>query len=469
MRRLDGAVWLLAVCVAPAAAAAAPAGDGGPDACALTAPTLARLGFAGLPARASKHERRDLAAVDRAIRTKDLRQAKTALEALARAAPDDVEALQRLATVHARLDDLGAACSDLARLAELDFVAVAGRLDSDAAFVKLKASPLGARLRAHFETIDELWRRGATAGLPAMMSVGARDSLDVWKPSLTRVGVYVHEVRRFLPLAASVAGVSAGLANPATKSVVVVAPDVNECHTDFCPHLASARVLVFDMNDWRRAPLRWRYDEPDSVLTELDVRLAADGTAVSAHDCCCWRDCRSPWKKLGAGASSAARPGDVEARTLSVDFRGALLGLAPAGYRVREGRLSVEGGSDVALARQHADPQAVHAILSDGKSGTVIVFSTIDRCACDAKTEGPIFRWVASTIDLSAKRATVIMEGTGAGAALLDGGGAVYVQTGSTVRRWPSIATFGHEPGEAITPGILLVPPRSPRRDCCGL
>jgi len=40
---------------------------------------------------------------------------------------------------------------------------------------------------------------------------------------------------------------------------------------------------------------------------------------------------------------------------MSVDFRGSLLAIAPAGAQVRQGRLA-----DVQLAAEHADATAVH-------------------------------------------------------------------------------------------------------------
>ena len=43
------------------------------------------------------------------------------------------------------------------------------------------------------------------------------------------------------------------------------------------------------------------------------------------------------------------------------------------------------------------------------------------------------------------------------------------MQTGDTLRRWPSLATVGAEPGTPIMPGVLLVVPRTERGDCCGL
>jgi hypothetical protein len=76
---------------------------------------------------------------------------------------------------------------------------------------------------------------------------------------------------------------------------------------------------------------------------------------------------------------------------------------------------------------------------------------------------------VLSTVDPAQGRATIVLRGEGAGAARLEGKQAVYGRTGETVRRWPSIAAVGAEPGTSIMPGVVLVVPRSSRSDCCGL
>jgi hypothetical protein len=153
---------------------------------------------------------------------------------------------------------------------------------------------------------------------------------------------------------------------------------------------------------------------------------------------------------------------------MSVDFRGSLLGAVPEGTRLGKGRLMADGAAEIPLATEH-EPTAIHDILVDERTGARLVFTAVDRCECSAKKEGPILRYAISTIDGKTGKATAVEHGEGTGAAMLDGERAVYVQTGVAVRRWPSISAVGTEAGLPIMPGVVLVVPRSPSGNCCGL
>jgi hypothetical protein len=107
----------------------------------------------------------------------------------------------------------------------------------------------------------------------------------------------------------------------------------------------------------------------------------------------------------------------------------------------------------VPLPKEHADSGAIHDILIDKPSKQQLVCSTIDRCECNGKKEGPLLRYAVSTVDPSTGKATLVLQGEGAAAAVLDGKGAVYLQTGDMVRRWASIAAVGHAAGASIPPG----------------
>jgi hypothetical protein len=126
------------------------------------------------------------------------------------------------------------------------------------------------------------------------------------------------------------------------------------------------------------------------------------------------------------------------------------------------------GAAVISLTAEH-EPSAVHDILVDDPAGARLAFSATDRCECSAKKEGPVFRYALSTIDAKAGTSIAVEHSIGTGAAMLDGKKAVYVQTGDTVRRWPSIASVGRENGLSIMSGVVLAVPRSPSGNCCGL
>ncbi len=458
---------ILAVC-APAFAQEAKVASAG---CALALPTFSQLGYASPPPVLSKAQQKALQDVDRSLRKGDLAQAKKGLEPLAREVAENVEVRFRSASLHASLGELDSTCSEVAALACRDFFAVAKRLESERALAKLRFGDDGARLREHLKAIEGLWRQAAASGLPAMMSQGRRGEMGIWQSQVMRGGVYLHEVGRFLPLEPGVDGAAAALVNPKAGTTAVVKETVSACKTDGCPRITAAQVEVFALDDWRRPHKHWSYGgygDEAATMEALDIRSLSGTTAVRVHDCCCYNGCTSPWTTIGP-ALKAGLASSFDKLEMTVDFRGTLLGMSPPGVHVRKGQLVSEGAADVRLPKEHADSAAIHDILIDKPSKRQLVCSTIDRCECSGKKEGPILRYAVSTVDPSTGKATLVLEGEGAAAAMLDGKGAIYIQTGDTVRRWSSIAAVGHETGASIPPGFVLVVPRSPRGNCCGL
>jgi len=465
---LATALWALAIVAGAARAASAAEPKVAAAACDLTSPTLARLGFAALPHPLAQEYRLKLKASDSALRRAKFADAVAMLDELAAKNPDDGELRFRLAAAHAASGDLHAACGEIARLLELDFVGFVKRYETDPAFSSLRSSEAGNELREHLRAVEALWQQSIPVGLPAMLSAGTRGQMTIWRPSRLRGGVYVHETKRFLPMEPGVDGASAALVNPEAKIVGVVKLAVSACQSDFCPRISSAQIMTYSLDDFRRPPVRWSSEEKGSTMTMLDLRSGSRGAAVRLHDCCCWKGCMSPWTSIGPkpGAADAAHEqGTLE---MSIDFRGSLLEIVPPAVRIAKGRLTMEGSAETPLGPEH-ETAAVHDVLVDQQAGALLVFSAIDRCECSAKKEGPVFRYAISTVDAKSGKATAIEHGEGTGAALLDGKRAVYVQTGNSVRRWPSISSVGREPGEPIMPGVVLVVPRSPSGNCCGL
>lgn len=447
------------------------------SACALATPTLSRLGFAALPLPLSQQERRTLKEANLAFRQANLAKSKAVLEGLAAKHPDDGGVRYRLAAANAASGDFRSACSEMARVLELDFVGFAERYESDKAFAPLQSSEAGVQLREHARAVEKLWRQAIQTGLPVMMSRGTRGPMEIWRPSYLRGGVYVHEVQRFLPMEPGVDGASAALVNPKANSVAVVKPTVSACHDHFCPRFLKAQVTIFSLVDFRRSPVRWHMEEQGAETTMIDLRSGPQGVAIRIHDCCCWKGCTSPWTPVGLKAGgptpgtsdSARQPSTLDMSVdMLVDFRGSLLGAVPEGTRLGKGRMVVDGEAEIPLAAEH-EPTAIHDVLVDARTGARLVFSAVDRCECSAKKVGPILRYAISTVDGRTGKATAVEHGEGTGAAMLDGKQAVYVQTGTTLRRWPSISAVGAEVGLPIMPGVVLVVPRSPSGNCCGL
>jgi hypothetical protein len=456
----------LSVLVVSAMVTSAQGGEAEPGTCKLAPPTLARLGYRTLPAELSRADLQSLKGAKKALARKELASAKKALDPLAAKYSEDPEVRYLLAAIRATEGAFAEACGDVAWLLELDLVAFAQRFEKDSAFEKLRASADGTRLQQHVQALTPLWRQAALDGVPAMLSRGSRGGQEIWHSHYLRGGVYLHETGRFLPLEPGVEGANAVLVHPKAGTAAVVKFRVEDCRSDHCPRLGATDLLVFRLGEWSRPPSRWRYGENGTMADMLDLRTGAQGTAIRVHDCNEGPQCLSPWETVGGKSASPNKPADVE-MSMTVGFRGSLLGITPAGEQVRKGRL-ISGTTDVQLDPQHADATAIHDILVDRTIGTRLVLSTVDRCDCASKREGAILRHVLSKVDAQGK-ATVVLGGKGPATALLDGKQAVYLQTGDTVRRWSSMAAVGAEAGTPIMSGVVLAVPVSERGNCCGL
>lgn len=452
------------------------AGEADPGMCKMAPPSLARLGYRALPPELARADVAKLKsakkAVAKAVATKNWSAAKKLLEPLAAAYSEDPEVRFLLAMERASEGELSDACGEIAHLLEWDLPSFGQRYAKEPAFTGLRQSPEGARLAEHAKAVAALWRQAASDGLPSLMARGTRDALDIWSATYLRGGVYLHAVKRFLPMAPPVDGAAAVLVHPRANRTTVVSLKVDPCRDDNCPKVEAVDVRDFALDDIGRPPVRWHYDGENAQ--PLELRSGAGGLEAKVHDCCCYDNCVSPWEKVG-GKRSSRKPtppsgqstSTIEEMTLRVDHRGFLLATTPASVRIRKGSL-VSDDQTVPLDPRHADAATVHDVLLDPSTGARLVLSTVDGCQCGSKREGAALRHVLSRVTPDGK-AAVLVSSQGPAAALLDGGGAFYLQTGDTVRRWPSMAAVGTHEGEPILSGVVLVVPVTQQRNCCGL
>src|SRR5262249_46460234 len=157
---------------------------------------------------------------------------------------------------------------------DADLPAFAARLESEPALAALRASEFGLRLREHASALAGPWLEAAHRGLPAVLWEGAEDEVSILRSRVLRAGVYLHDVRRFLPLEAGAQGVFGALVDVPRGRVVTVVPQVNDCRADFCPNMPGAAVLLTEIGSWQQPPRRWRYGPggEGGMATELDVR-----------------------------------------------------------------------------------------------------------------------------------------------------------------------------------------------------
>ena len=435
--------------------------------CSFDDPSQIDLGMATLPAIPVPAARKGYEDAEKAYSLKQYRRARDLLAPALTTNPGYADATYLLALVNVRLGDGEAACEVLRPLLERDLPVFSVKVRTDPELAGFRTTLVGQRLLAHIDRLSPVWKSRVQKGLPSILWAGTRDDLDVVTPQVMRAGVYLHP-GRFLAMDRGTPGATAALVDPRRSRLVTVRPNVAACRDSGCPRITSAEVFMSPLDSWEVEPKKWSYE--GGAGKGLDLRSADDGGWVQVQDCCCWKGCRSPWFRLGRegdGETSAKpRPDGVR---LEVDYRGAGLSLVPAGFSVNGGRLRGPRIGSVTLSTEHRDADAVHTVLQ-AKDGTeLFVLSVVDTCRCKESSEGAVLTHVGSIVNVATKRSRAVMKGIGSAAAALGGDGALYIQDGDTLRRWPQIGKVGQDAGEPVMPGVLLVPARRPLHNCCGL
>jgi hypothetical protein len=480
-RRIAGALLVLLAAKArgadpgpgPGGGAPAPNDSAAGAACVLDRPSLAQLGFRALPSELPRAAQHALVEARKASKAGASARAKQLLEPIAHEYPERGEVRFALLKAQAAAGEPAHACEELGQLLVMDLPAYAPALENDPALEALRASPFGPRLREQVRLLTVLWQEAAARGMPGVLWAGTLDPVGVQRVRLLRAGVYLHDQKRFLPLAGDERNAASAFLDTPRARVVTVVPDIDDCRSDFCPRITGATLFLTEIGSWQRKPLRWRYQEGD-LVNELDLRSTAAGVWLAAHDCS-FPHCRSPWYNI-AGREGGPRKPDPEGPRLLIAPGGTQLGVLAAGYRLEDGNLELPDGRSVPLAAKHRNASAVHSVLVDPAARLALVLSVVNACEC-GKREGNVLYFVVSRVDLAAGRAEVVLQGDSAAAIGMDGQGAAYLQSGGGLRRtpslglrrWPTLSSVGQNGGETVMPGVLLSPPRGPEPNCCGL
>jgi urease beta subunit len=386
-------------------------------------------------------------------------------EAALALSPDDALARFDVACASARLGHFGRAEQELDTLLRLDLPAFLPRFEADPDLAALRGGPEGARLRARALVIADAYQRAAATGVSAVVFRPRPPEVDhaLSDPRWLRAGVWIHEARRFVALAPEVPATAAWF-DRAHRRTVVAHLDIVDCASDFCPALGGAEVSVFALG--RAEPVATTHRDPDEDrLYQLSVRAGdavwAELDTWSAHP-----DIRrfDGGDGSGAFAASAAPPVDAVRATLDVSPWGSLLTTQPEGLRVERGTLVRASGAPISLGPLHK--RGAHAVVAHGERAVVV--SSEVGCECNER-EDSVYRHAVSIIDLAAGTATRFESGDGVAAVAIDDGGAVYLQVGEAVRRFPSIDAMPAGPGEPLAEGVLLTVPRHANSNCCGL
>lgn len=465
----------LVACANDATAFAAGAGASGsppqaPTASAADESRSGAVGYAGVPVAASKRSQATNKKGLDALRTGRLRDATGLFASALRDDPEYADARFNLACAQARLGDIKAAADNLRTLAARDLPDIAARIRHTPALAQLAAAPDGRALLDWMTAFRERWNTLARGGVPAILWQGRSRRTDaIIDVAFLRAGSYNHEQRCFLPLAPSVAGATAALVNLGSAGVVVANVRPAQCASDRCPQTDSVTVRTFGSPfdaERMEKPLLWSYRGGAAAgLTEVDIQTTTTGMRVFPHACDA-NPCRSWWRQIDrAGARRDPLQTVADQPMLAVDYRGSTLTVPLSHHTLTNGKLTGPGLEPIDLGRPHRHATSSSLVASsDGR--TILVVATQDRCDDSCKS---VLQHAVSIVQLATRQATLVIQGAGAAAARRDSNGAVYIQRGNAVTRWPSVEAVAGDSGEPLPPGIVLFVPRQRRPTCCSI
>lgn len=350
-----------------------------------------------------------------------------------------------LACAYSRMGQLEQALETLTDVLVRDFPRFRRRAREDQDLQRLRSSELRKELAWRLDRIEEAWERALRGGVSAVAwrrltrtrIAQAQDS----QGQLLRPGVWVDEIRRFLPAMELYEGVHAGLVDTVHKQAIVVTAERTE---DAPPLFASAHLYV--------VPLVPVGDDPyDAVLTydklgTIEVHAVPSGARFRMNHY------KTAWQVLDAAGVSRDQQELPTRPVLFVTPDGSLLtSPIPEGWTVKNRTVTTPDGHDIRVQSVQSISNYRSLVLNaDGTQATLVGV----RAKC--KKEGPDLRHAVDRLDLTQRRAVPLSEGEGAAAATYGPDGALYVQVDERTRRYGDPLS---ERFETLPEGVVLVPP----------
>ena len=310
-------------------------------------------------------------------------------DAVARA-PDFVLARYNLACALARLGELRASREELERVLAADLVTFRARIDTDADLASLRSSPEMATLRARLTVLQSAFSLAWREGVESLVWRGHVEGNHV-DTKLLRVGVYLGDQRRFVPLVPDVHGVAAAAIDRDRARALLMKARALECGGGgICPRIDS-RVDVFlaaldPSSPEAVAPMvHASFDDPiGGPVVHATAYTTADGARFCVYD-----------PGLAVANVCKVIEGTSDEKRVILDFGGngaSVIAPSPAGFDVRKGVLALPDGRTAALSKDHArDASQAIAVTSDGRRAVVV--SNVDVCTCPYHSE---FRYAIS-------------------------------------------------------------------------
>ena len=375
-------------------------------------------------------------------------------------APDFVLARYNLACALSRLGELRAAREELERVLAADLVTFRARIDTDEDLASLRGSPEMATLRARMTLLQSAFSLAWREGLESLAWRGHVDSYHV-ETRLLRVGVYLAEQRRFVPLVPEVAGVVAAAIDRDRARALLVKARVEECGGGICPRLAPHVEVMLAAVDpaspEASVPMAHAvFDDPvGGPVVGVTAYTTTDGARFCVSD---------PGLQVSTVCKTIEGSSDEKRITIGFGGSGASVFVpSPAGFAFVKGALVLPDGRKVALSKEHS-AGAGHAIVvaKDGKRA--VVTSNVDVCDCEPQYHTE-FRYSISRVDVTTGVADPLAHADGENArAAFAPNGDLFLQMGGKLVRYPG----GLGTAEPVLDGVVLGIPLAASTGCCG-
>lgn len=423
---------------------------------------LPTIGFSALPQPITANASKLHAAAKKRLDAADYAAAAEGFEKALAASPDFLLAEYDLACAQARLGNHAAAMPRLLRVLEADLVTFLVPVETDAHLADLRASPSFAAVHARLLALEKAWQSARTTGLPTVLLRPTPKPASqgyVSPPVLLRIGTYLPDPERFVPLTRSITGAMGAYADGPRGGLTVSAVAGRGLMGTY---LAPATVLAqaFALRDTEPFAHFSYPTGGSSVFLSLD-----DGTptalrvGVSAYE----NGFTPVWRRVEGNKSTlSTRP--TTTPVLEVRGEGSQLFVPSApGYVVNQktAKLTLPDARAVQLSQGHLWARPTVLLAPDGKSAVVV--GVVNECICTTGIS-LVQRHIVSRIDLASATATTMSEGKGLAEAAFAPDGSLYLQVDATLQRFASGASTS--PTVVMT-GVLLTPPFG-EMDCCG-
>ncbi|NUO53114.1 MAG: hypothetical protein HOV80_30060 [Polyangiaceae bacterium] len=431
---------------------------------AADAPELTPIGYAKLPPPISSEATLANLKALQEHQKKQWEKSRAGFEEAVRLAPHYGIARFNLACARSRTGDVAGAATLLEALLDEDMPQYAPRLAADPDLEALRAAPEGEKLRARVEALRPRWKEAAKGGLPSVLWRGTEARSGSPITYFIRPGVYQHGARRFVPLGASSQKLAAAVLDPEHERVLLFGADLSvECMVDFCPRVYGYEIEVGSLfGEPNPGPKRTVAGDGSQMIWGVAAQLTEDGfrydEAVAGA---------GGWRRVGKdGAPKVDKErGATAGARLDFEASGSTLTRQEGGYSMKGDELVSSSGERVKLDAMHGK-SGTHTVLISPDRSTVFVLSSRSQCVCDTR-EGSDFDYVLSRVDITSGKPELVSHQDGSAAIAFDADGALYLQEGTRLRRWPK--TLPRTAPEPIEEGVLITTPDYGPTNCCGL